>query len=77
MYKTKGSSINLNKDHSGRKRTERTQENINLFQEKFIDDPRISARNNGFDISKTTFYQIPKRDLKWHPYKMHVGKEII
>ena len=54
-YKTGGSSLNLNKYHSGRKRTERAQENINLLQEKLFEDQRVSARKNGLDISKSTF----------------------
>ena len=62
-YKNKGSSLNLNKVRSSRKRTERTKKNINL-QEKLINDPRISARNNGLDISKTTFNRSSKRYLK-------------
>ena len=55
MYKTEGSSLNLNKYNSGRRRTECAQENINLFQEKLIKNSRISARKNGLDISKSTF----------------------
>ena len=73
-YKTEGSNLNLNKDRSCRRRTERTQININLPQEKLIEDPRISARKNALDISEITFNRITKRDLKWHPYKMHVIK---
>ena len=76
-YKTKGSSLNLNKDRSDRSRTELTQEIIDLLQEKFIEDPRISARRIGLDISKSTFNRIPKHDLKWHPYKMHVRQELM
>ena len=38
-YKTEGSSLNINKDSSGSRGTERTQENINLIQEKLIEDP--------------------------------------
>ena len=53
-----------------------TQDNINLLQERLIEDPRISATENGLDISKSTFNRINKRDLKWHPNKMHVRKEI-
>ena len=64
-YKTEESSLNLNKDRRGRKRTE-----------KRIEDPRISARRIGLDISKSTFNRITKRDSKWHPFKMHVRKEI-
>ena len=37
-YKTEGSSLNLSKDHSGRRRTECTQEKINLLQEMLIED---------------------------------------
>ena len=62
-YKTEGSSLNLNKYRPGRRRTERTQENIDL-QENLIQDPRISARRNGLDVSKSTFNRITKRDLK-------------
>ena len=63
-YKTEGSSLNLNKDRSGRRRTGRTKENINLLQENLVEDPRISARKNGLNISKSTFNRIVKRDLK-------------
>ena len=40
-YKTEGSSLNLNKDRSGRRKTECSQEK--LLQEKLIEDPIISA----------------------------------
>ena len=36
------------KDRSGRRRIERTQQNI-ILQEKLIEEPRIPARNNGLD----------------------------
>ena len=48
--KTEGSRLSLNKDRSSCRRTERTQENINLLQEKLIEDQRISARKNSLDI---------------------------
>ena len=43
---TEGSSLYLNIDRSGRRRTERTQGNINLFQVNLIDDTEISANWN-------------------------------
>ena len=52
-YKTEVSSLNLNKDRSDRKRTEPTQENINLLQEKLIEDSRISDRKNGLDLTES------------------------
>ena len=48
--KTERSSLNLNRDRTCRKRTERTQENIDLFQEKLVEDPRISAKKNGLEM---------------------------
>ena len=39
---------------SGRRRTERAQENINLPQERLIKDLGISARKNGLGIIKST-----------------------
>ena len=50
-YNTEGSWLNLNKDRSGHRKTERIQENINLPQEKLIENPRMSARKNDMDIS--------------------------
>ena len=47
----------------------------NLLHENIFEDLRISARKNGLGISKSKLNKITKRDLKWHPYKMHVRKE--
>ena len=62
-YKTEGSSINQSKGRSGRRRTERTQENINFHQEKLIEDSRISARKNDFERRNT------KKDASWYSKK--------
>ena len=74
-YKTEILSLNINKNHSGRRRIERTQENINFLQEKLIEDPRKTERKNSLDFSESTFNRITKCKLKWHPYKIHVRKE--
>ena len=74
-YKTEGCSLNLNKDRAGRRRTEHTQEIINLLLEKLVEATRILARKNDLNINKSRFKRITKRDLKWHPYKMLVRKE--
>ena len=34
----------------------------------------MSPRKNSLDISKRTLYRITKRNLKCHPYKMHLEK---
>ena len=63
-YNTERSSFNINKDRSGRRITERTQEIINLLQDKLIEDPIIPAKKNGLDNNKNTFNRITKRKLK-------------
>lgn len=76
-FKTEGTTLNLNKERSGCRRTERTPENINLVREKLIETPKISTRRNGLDISKSTFNRIVKKDLSYHAYKMHVRHELL
>ena len=56
----------MNINRSGRRRTERVRKNINLLQEKLLEDPIISDRKNGLGISKSTFNRITERDMKWH-----------
>ncbi|CAB3989435.1 Hypothetical predicted protein [Paramuricea clavata] len=55
-----GTCHNLNKGRSGRLRTVRTQENIDVV-------PR-SARRNGLGLSRSSFNRIVKMDIKFHPY---------
>ena len=54
MSKSEVLSINQKKDRSGRRRTERTQEN-NPLQKTLIEDPRILATKNDLDIRKSNF----------------------
>ena len=71
--------MNLNKNRTGRKKTARTRENINLVLEHLLEDSKISARRNGLDLSKDTFQRIGlvKYDLEWKPYKRPVRHELL
>ena len=51
-HKTEGSSLYQNRDRSGCWKTKRAQGNISFLQEKLIEDPKISVRKNGLNISK-------------------------
>ncbi|KAF2351868.1 Protein of unknown function DUF4817 [Trinorchestia longiramus] len=73
-YKTEGTSLNLNKGRSRLKRTGRSEENVRIVQGALPENPQISARKSGLDVSKSTFNKIITLDLKWHPYKMHERK---
>ncbi|KAF2355449.1 Protein of unknown function DUF4817 [Trinorchestia longiramus] len=74
-YRTEGTSLNLNKGRSGRKRTGRAEENVRIVQGAFTENPQISARKSGLDVTKSTFNRIITLDFKWHPYKMHAKVE--
>ncbi|KAF2368920.1 Protein of unknown function DUF4817 [Trinorchestia longiramus] len=73
-YKTEGTSLDLNKSRSGWKRTGLSEENVRIVQGALTENPQISARKRGLDVTKSTFNRIITLDLKWHPYKMHVLK---
>ena len=69
--------MNLNKNRPGRKKIARNQENIKLVLEHLLEDPKISERRHGVDLSKDTFQKIVKYDLEWYPYKMRVRHELL
>ena len=58
----------LNKGRSGRLRTVRTQENINVVRQSLFEDGIRSARRNGLGLSRSSFNRIVKMDIKFHPY---------
>ncbi|KAF2363424.1 Protein of unknown function DUF4817 [Trinorchestia longiramus] len=73
-YRPEGTSLNLNNGRSGRKRTGRSEENVRIVQGALTENPQISARKIGLDVTRSMFNRIMTLDLKWHPYKMHVRK---
>ncbi|KAF2365588.1 Protein of unknown function DUF4817 [Trinorchestia longiramus] len=73
-YKTEETSLDLNKGRSGRKRTRRSEENVRIVQGALTENPQVSARKSGLDVTKSIFNRIITLNLKWHPYKMHVRK---
>ncbi|KAF2351096.1 Protein of unknown function DUF4817 [Trinorchestia longiramus] len=67
-YRTEGTSLNLNKGRSGRKRTsERSEENVRIVQGALTENPQISARKSGFDVTKSTFNRIITLNYNFEP----------
>lgn len=76
-YEREGTSLNLNKKRSGRRRTTRSQENIEQVRLFIAAQPQgVSCRRNPIGISKTAFNEITKHDLKWHPFKIHLVQKL-
>ena len=70
-------SLNRNKNNSGRPRTARSPENIAAVRRLLEQNPRdMSARRNPIEISPAGFNRITRLDLGWHPYRMHVKHEL-
>ena len=63
-----GSCLDLNKGRSGRPRTGRTAENVELVRESLLDNGNRSCRRNGLGLSRSTFQRIVHFDIKFHPY---------
>ncbi|KAF2345963.1 Protein of unknown function DUF4817 [Trinorchestia longiramus] len=76
-HRTEETSLNLNKGRPGRKRTGRSEENVRIVQGALTENPQISARKSGLDVTKSIFNRIITWDLKWHPYKMHARNEFL
>ena len=58
----------LNKGLSGRPRTARTPENIELVRESLTQHGKRSSRRNGLGLSRSLFHRIAILDIKFHPY---------
>ena len=69
-YQREGTSLNLNKGRSGRRRTARTDDNIRAVQELLDRDPNVSVRRNGLGIAPSTFNNIVRLDIQGYPYEM-------
>ena len=70
-YEDHATSLNRNAKNSGRRRTGRSNNNIDLVQRTLENNPDgVSCRENGVGLSSATFNRICRLDLKWHPYRM-------
>ena len=76
-HENSGTSLNLNKGNSGRRRTTRTAEYIDAVRDLLQENPHMSARRNPIPISRASFNRITRQDIKWHPYRMHVRHELL
>ena len=76
-YGEHGTSLNRNTGRSGRPRTGRSQENIELVREAVERNPRISSRRNGTGIPHSTFNNITRNDLHLHPFHIHVQHQLL
>ncbi|CAH1788902.1 unnamed protein product [Owenia fusiformis] len=76
-YQEAGTSLNLNKGNSGRRRTGRFEENVKRVRTRLVENPRdTSARRNGIG-PQATFNRITRLDLRWHPYQMRVRHKLL
>ena len=77
-YQITGTNLNRNKSNSGRRRTARNEASIAAARELLEETPKgVSAHRNAVAVSKSSFNRIPKLDIRWHPYRMHVRHELL
>ena len=76
-YEDHGTSLNRNLNHSGRKRTGRSEINIDAVHDELINNPvKATCRINNTNLPSATFNRIVRIDLKWHPYKIQRRHEL-
>ena len=71
-YEKSGTSLNLNKGNSGRRRTATSVQNLDAVRVLLENNPNISARRNDSGLSRASFNRITKTDLRWYPYSIKV-----
>lgn len=70
-YTRFATSLNRNAGNSGRRRTARSQRNIEAVRQELVHHPTSSIRRNNVpQVSRSSFQRIVKLDLNWHPYKI-------
>ena len=75
-YLHHGTSQNHQEKHSGRRRTGRSQENVDVVQAALENNPTgLTCQVNTVDLPSATFNRIIL-DLKWHPYKMKLRHQL-
>ena len=75
-YLNSGTSLNLNKSNSGRRRTARSAENVDAVRHLLQANPHVTARRNPLPISLAGFNRITRPDIRWQLYQMHVQHEL-
>ena len=76
-YLHHGTIQNRQEKHSGRRRTGRSQENVDAVQAALENNPSgLTCRVNTVDLPSGTFNRIVRFDLKWHPYKMKLRHQL-
>ena len=77
-YERDGTSLNVNKERSGRRRSVRTDANINRVRQVLNQQQRqrISCRRNTLGMTKSSFNFVTKHDINFHPYKIQVAHKL-
>ena len=67
-FEEEGTCLNINKGRSGRRRTVRTPEVIEMVRNSLVDNGLRSSRRNGLGLTATSFRRIVSENIKFHPY---------
>ena len=69
-YRQHGTSLNRNKGNSGRPRTARSQQNIQMVRQSFLQRGHMSSRQNTFQLSRMSFWRITSGEIHFNPYRL-------
>ena len=75
-FSDKGTVHNQNAFNSGRHRTTRTPENVERVRLAIEVNPEITSRRSFMGIPKSSFNEITRVDLNYHPYRIHVRQKL-
>lgn len=78
VIKFEESGSTLDKQRSGRPRTSRTEENIDVVKHSIRENPTQSTRkrSSALNLPRTSLQRILKKDLHLHPYKIQLVQKL-
>ncbi|KAF2348741.1 Protein of unknown function DUF4817 [Trinorchestia longiramus] len=76
-FRAHGTILNLTKGSSGRLKTLRTNENIERVRQVITENPKVSKRRNGTELSLSSFQRIVRNDLQYYPYRAKVKQQLL
>ncbi|GBP11578.1 hypothetical protein EVAR_77722_1 [Eumeta japonica] len=78
IHKFKETGSTLDKQRSGRPRTSRTEENIDLVRESVRENPTqsIRKRSRALNLPGSTLQRILRKNKKFHPYEIQFVQKL-
>ena len=75
-YRKIGTHLNRNKGNFGRSQSSVTDEIIKKIRQLLKNNQHLNSRRNGLVLSPSSFNQIVRKEIRWHPHQIYVRQQL-